>query len=403
MRYRTNVQEMFFFLIYVIYLSAVLGELTVFAENSAGALLLKGLRYLCYLLAVIKIIRDAYAKKQLFEMIFVFVCVACTVVFSTNNVFGFYLLMLLAAKDINVQKIIKITCYIQGGVLAVFVGLSQLGIIQDYIFDPNARVRHGLGFVWTTTAPILYFFFVMSYIYIRREKMHIVEFAILELVNYWLFVMTNARMSFALSSVLLVFIFFMRFYWQNRTNVNLKLWNALLILSPAIMCCLALYLHAGYDSSSVMWNKLNSLISGRLALGYDGIKKYGLTLFGQPIEWVGFSHGESTANYNYVDCSYLQILLENGIVLLILIVLAYVYIMYMAVKVKDKYLQTMILFIVVFSITEPRLMHLGFNPYPFFLTVFFSRGAGENLFRKQKNHFPQIRWDVLHITLKKRE
>ena len=212
MHYRITTQESIFFLIYIIYLSAVLGDLTIFSENDMCSLVFKGMRYLCYIFAIIKVLRDAYCRKCIFEVIVLVLCVACTVLSSENRAYGFYFLMILAAKDINAHKILKLTCYVQALCLALCIGLSQIGVIQDFLFDSNARQRHGLGFLWTTTAPILFFFFMMSYIYLRKEKMHTLEFIILEVINYWLYTMTDARMSFYLSSLMLLFLYLSKFY-----------------------------------------------------------------------------------------------------------------------------------------------------------------------------------------------
>lgn len=400
MRYKTNTQEFIFLLLYVIYLISVILGYTVFEENDTCALIFKGLRYFCYLLAIIKIIRDGFYKNQIFEVIIVAALVILTVLFSQNKIFAFYFLIILAAKDINMRRILKVSCYVQGIVLAVIVGLSQFGILQDYIFDPNTRGRHGLGFTWTTTAPIMYFFFMMVYVYLRREQVHALELVILEIINYWLYLKTDARMCFFLSSLMLLYVFAMRYYWVNRYNAIKK--NKVLVLAPAFMCCVGIALHLFYNSGSETWNRINDLLSGRLALGYAGMQTYGLSLFGTPIEWIGFDHNASAGTYNYVDCSYMQILLENGIVSLAVIVLIYTYIMYMAIKTKDFYLQTVILFIVVFSITEPRLMNLGFNAFPFFAISYWTINSREKLFGKEKCTLNGLRWRLLHVGMKKR-
>lgn len=400
MRYKTTTQECIYLIAIALYLCAVLGAMTMLIENSICALCFTGMRYLAYLLALIKVLRDGFYTKQFFPIFIVFACVACTVLFSEEKTFGFYFLLILAAKDMNMYKIIKLGCCIQGAYIALCVLLSQIGIITDVIFDPNVRARHGLGFTWTTTPPILFFFFIMSYIYLRREKMHTVEYLILELLNCWFFVMTDARMSFYLSSVALLFFAVMRYYWKNHDGSRFLNW--LLIFSPIIMCGIALILHAGYNSANETWNALNSLLSGRLELGSKGIQEYGITLFGQPIQWIGFGFGAAAGTYNYVDCSYMQILLQNGVVILGVVLLIYIYIMYMAVRVKDFFLQTIILVILVFSITEPRLMNLGYNIFPLLAAGFFSSANVEKLFRKGSGFWPHIRWSSLHVSVKKR-
>lgn len=401
MKYKVNIRETAYLMLYTVYIIALLGDLTILSVNGTCAMLFAGMRYVCYALAVIKIIGDEYNPRQFIIALCFLLCVAATVLFSGNRVLGFYFLIILAAKDISVQKIIKITCYAQGICLMMSIMLSQIGVIRDYIFDPNTRARHGLGFAWATTAPILFFFFVLSYIYLRKEKISMTELIVLELLNVWLFLMTNTRMSFYLTSLLLVAVFALRFWGQNRESMAVI--NKLLVSVPLLGCVVAFFIHAGYDSSDPNWNALNSLLSGRLALGYDGIQKYGLTLFGQPIQWVGYGYGyEMVETYNYVDCSYLQILLENGLVSLAIIILAYMYIMYMAVKMKDFYLQLVILFIIIFSITEPRLMNLSFNPFPIMAAAFFSGNHACRCFQAVNETIPKIKWGAVHVTLKKR-
>ena len=76
------------------------------------------------------------------------------------------------------------------------------------------------------------------------------------------------------------------------------------------------------------------------------------------------SYKENSGVYNYVDCSYLQILLEYGIVFLLICVLMYSYILYKAYQENNIYLCCCIIIILVFSITEPRLLNLMYNPFP---------------------------------------
>ena len=123
-------------------------------------------------------------------------------------------------------------------------------------------------------------------------------------------------------------------------------------------------LHAKYDSTNAVYARVNSLLSGRLRLGYQAIADYGVTLFGHPIEWIGFALGTAPDKaYNYVDCSYLQVMLEYGVVFLILIVLLYSLAIRKAIAKKRYDLCWILLFILIFSITEPRLADLAFNPF----------------------------------------
>ena len=59
---------------------------------------------------------------------------------------------------------------------------------------------------------------MVLYIYLREERAHLIEYVILEAVNFGLYKLTDARMSFYLSTLLLIYVYVMRFYWQNRKD-----------------------------------------------------------------------------------------------------------------------------------------------------------------------------------------
>ena len=144
---------------------------------------------------------------------------------------------------------------------------------------------------------------------------------------------------------------------------------------PTIIASIAIAIHAFYSPESIIWQKLNDILSGRLQLGKDAIADFGFTLFGQYIEWKGFSIGHlSGEGYNYVDCSYLQLILEYGSIFLILILILYSFVIYKCIKKKNYYLLWSIVFVLVLSITEPRLMNLAFNPFP---VIFLCEIEGE--------------------------
>ncbi len=401
MQYRTTKREVLFLSIYTVYLIVLILSQTAFEEMGSMASIFKYVRYLCYLLAAVMIVQDSFKEKQIWGVAILGVLTAGTVVCSGNSTFILYLIMILAAKDLNVQTIVKVTCFLQGLMLFVIISFSKIGIIPDYIFDSTTRQRHGLGFLWTTTSAIMFFYFIVLYIYLRKERAHILEYVVLEGINYLLYQQTDARMSFYLSTLLLVYVFIMRLYWQNRKDRIRK--NRWLILAPAFMCMVALCIQIFYIPTDPNWQKINSVLSGRLELGYNGWQKYGFSLLGTKIEWIGFSHNATAGTYNYVDCSYMQILLENGVIPLIIIVAVYTYIMYMAVKEKDFYLQTAVLVIVAFSITEPRLMNLAYNPLPFFGVTYISLKAKGTLFAKEHHVLNRrVRFQTTRLRLRNR-
>ena len=111
---------------------------------------------------------------------------------------------------------------------------------------------------------------------------------------------------------------------------------------------------------------INAAFSNRPYFGKIALETYGVSLFGQPITWLTGTDGTKVSgmDYFYVDSSYLHLGLNYGMLFLIIVLLIYSVVLYKAVRQKDYYLISIVTVILVFSVTEPRLMNLAFNPFP---------------------------------------
>ena len=113
---------------------------------------------------------------------------------------------------------------------------------------------------------------------------------------------------------------------------------------------------------------VDTFISNRLSMGPNALSINSLTLFGQKIQWygfggVGYTVDELAGEYNYVDCSYVKILLDNGIVMLILAIGGYMLVAKEKLKAGDRYFCIALLFANIYAMIEPRYIETGFNPF----------------------------------------
>ena len=249
--------------------------------------------------------------------------------------------------------------------------MSKLGILQDFLFgEGTERIRHGLGFSWTTTGPILFFYFMLGYIYLKKEKFGFKQACILGLFNILFFHFTDSRMAFLLSSAFLLFFTFI-----SKNNVKKKIEHKYLFMAiPVVLCTLSIVIESVYNPESQVLNSLNHLLSNRLALGKNAVNKYGFSLLGQKIEWIGFNinNPDMSTDYNYVDSSYLQLTLEYGFFFIFIVIGIYLYGIYRAIKSEDRYLLYIYIIILLFALTEPRLMNFAFNPFPLLIFTYAS-------------------------------
>lgn len=361
--------EIYFFSAWILFSFSLIWSNTIWVSlDKSGVLsfVLKMSRYLAYIFCCIEIIHKKVSRRLLYACIMLMTIALGSCLGSSNKTYLLYSLVLLAAIKIDDKKIVKLNCLMQGMILFTCVIFSLIFKSLDFIFDFSGRIRHGLGFTWTTSGPIIYFYFILEYVYLRYEKIKFIEYVILEILNIWFFIMTDSKMTFIVSSVCL--LFFMTTSLKKKWWAFIEKRKIWLICLPILICLISIYLHYGYSSKYAIWTWMNRLLSGRLALGRSAISMYGISWFGTQIKWVGYSVLQPTVElavgYNYVDCSYLQILLEYGILFLLVVIVIYTIALYKAIK-KGNYCLAMILaFVLFFGITEPRLMNFAYNPFP---------------------------------------
>ena len=373
--------EGFYLVILVIYTAAVFLQVGVFSNTAGFKSFLQNIRYLCYLGVLIKLIHDYHTRKSMLAMAILLVIGFLVSVRSDNRSGLFLFWMIFGASSVDPEKILKVSLIVRSAMLAGIVILSQAGVLKDTIRDISDRSRHYLGFSWTTYAPTALLFISLCYFCIRREKMTVAEYAILMMLAYWLFYMTNSRFIFLLNAgaILLAFLIGLRIRVQRKRKTRQKnSWKKIFMAIPAVSAAVAIYLQAAYSKYNPFLSKLNTLLTQRLRLGHNALLKYPITLFGQPISWIGW---ENPSAYNYVDSAYLQVLLEQGAILLGAVIILYSYMIYRAVKVSDSFLTMSLVIICLLCVTEPRLTETVFNPFillPFSMCQDWKPGLREN-------------------------
>ncbi len=357
--------EYIYYLGFAIYMMSMWLEMSVISYVAFVALALKIARYLSYVLFIYLIVVRLEISRRIMVLL---VAIASVVVISTlvshdkTNVF--LMLFFCASMGINANKILDLFCKLLMSFWIIVVLLSRVGIIKDYIWDIGTRNRHMLGFKWTTTAPILFLFITFTYIALKKGRLRIIESLIIVIVSCWLFVMTNTRFAFALN--VLVVVFFCLFGKRIQQKKRLPhLVSVMLVLSPFVLCLIVLMLYMLYDPNNAIMLKMNSLLSNRLALGANAIGKYGLPLFGCQVKWVGWSLNSNNSElYNYVDCSYLQIGIQQGLLVLFVALLIHSFIIFYSIKNQRLYMCWIMAFVLLFGVNEPQLMNIGINILP---------------------------------------
>lgn len=362
-------RDIYFFIALGLYLLAKDIEISaVYYTVQWMPVVLKLLRYASYAMIIcISIFLTKYSKKILiryavFMMLFLIVSVTAG---SVTIFFNFAFIF--AAKDIPFNKVIKFVVMIQAVVSISIVLGCMGGVIEDWIYYRTAGfIRHSLGYGYPNALPTIFFYLMLAVCYLMRDRFRLWHLAVAEVVNYIIFYYTNARAGFGLTAVALVILWALRYVSKplkpSRISRLLYVHSIYLIAIFAILVCYF------YDPEIPLLAKANQLLSSRLVYGHNALHTYKLTLFGQSIPWHGWGGYGYTTNtlpeeYNYVDCAYIKILLDNGILMLLAAILGYMLAANEELKKGNRYFCAALLFANIYAMIEPRFIETGFNPF----------------------------------------
>ncbi|WP_276812759.1 hypothetical protein [Faecalibaculum rodentium] len=283
--------------------------------------------------------------------------------FSRSTEFMILMLAVGSMALVPRQAIFRILLAVQTVALTVIPLLAALGVFPNVIMDTE-RIRYSLGFTWVTSAPVVFVFASILFLYLYRKKLNNWIFCFLLQLDIFLYLLTDTKMAFSVSLLVLA----VAYIWWKRPDwlgFLASRWIRLFILwLPVLLTLAALVLAMVYSESNGFLSRLNAVLSGRLANASEAWNKYGLSLFGQQITWTGQGITyKPSQHYLYVDCSYLNILLNYGLAALILVwawcqaVLRHLY------EKENLLLLAFFIIILCFSFLEVRLINPLYDPF----------------------------------------
>lgn len=246
-------------------------------------------------------------------------------IFGDNIAYVDLAIIFYAAHRFDFKSIAKL-CLTVCSLTCIFIVIcSQTGIITDYPFARGNRIRHGLGFLYSTFLSHYYLNVVLLYLYLKpRARKR--ELAVLLLGNIAIYLATDSRNSFLM--VILALLFMLAYpHLKNLTDSRAsRLFRRFTGWSFVIFTVICFALPLAYDTNNSVWKRINSISSNRLAQTQASLYEYGIEPFGQDIELYGnglsmnedgfFSGKELNpdGDVNYIDSSFVRIPVYDGVV-----------------------------------------------------------------------------------------
>ena len=276
-------------------------------------------------------------------------------------------ILTLACIGIDYKKVIRLYVIIISLVILPTVFCALSGTITNLVYYYNySYVRSAWGTVYPTdfSSAIV---FLCLFSWIAWKKLPDLFFIICGVLSLLLALfITHSNTSVLCSILFIIMVIWNRillFLKDGKVKNIMKKFNdiATIIALPLftiVMILGALAYHEGFSFAE----KLNEWNHYRLSNASNMFDSVGLSLFGKSFANIGA--GGSTIispNYNFVDCSYLLILLRYGVITLIMIVVLWVLMTKKAIKIGDNRLALGMALIAFHSLSEHHLPEINYN------------------------------------------
>jgi len=356
------------FLFYIVSLTIWLIYM-IFQSSMLGAYLshVNAIRYICLGLALFSLLfnRDITARDIIAVVVFaIFASIPAAV---GERMIIDVLLFAYCGRKHSFRKIAKYVCITTSVCLIIVIVCAYTGFIENYIQVINGRVRHFMGFVYALRPAQYSFLITLLVVYLRGDSIKLVELACLAVVNLFIFLMANTRLSFYLSVAVIVSAIALR--GNIERFFSIKFIRVAFTYIFIIMSIIALAFTLCYSPTNDIASSINSWLGGRLSMGKIAIDSYGIHLFGQYLPLVGGSidytgyFKTQDYTYFYLDSLYIRILSQFGIVFFAGFLGAMTAVMRLLFYKREYWLILVVAFVAVHALIDDLVLFLQYDTF----------------------------------------
>lgn len=352
-------KNFFFFMAYIMFLLYKILAVSTFNEVINETI--NFIKISSWILFIIKIIfcNNLNLKSIITYVILLGLSIGIRIKSGSSEILEIVLITI-AAKDIEFNKIAKVTlaetiffCFI-----IVILGLS--GVIPNYSFlRSNGEYSNSYGFIYVSKLPSFILNIIFLSIYLEDNKREYISSA--KLIFYFILATLTFGMTYVRNQYIMAILFIVLYaYIVKHKKVNFDKYKILIMCIFPICIVITLFLVKNFDDSNKLYSKLDNILSTRLSVMNRVYEQSKINAFGNEIEMNGFF--AINENYTYVDSGYISVLLRDGYISLGMISLSYIYLLKRNIE-NNNYTLVIWLCIVAISsmIDDTLFVQLNFN------------------------------------------
>ena len=407
-----------FYSAYVLYVVATVLQSTMFTEYTLLARVFVIMRYISFGVAGVKIAADLYDQYRLENKS----KISLTGRASTKKFLGYFVLMtllgvgslvtddstllfvsvlLIASQGMEFDDIARKTLWLQSILMGIIVVSSSFNIIPDLLFKrEDIPIRHALGYTYPSVMVTSCLFIFLLYLWFKNSSLSNQEFAAAEIFNFLVYKLTDSRMGFLTFGIIAAILWIVGKKqicgWLQKAGSRVG--DKMKKFGCNIYDYLVVYLSAGLFLLCItmplpITKLINNLLTDRIRLTANAIRNYGVHLFGNNIEWIGFGGSTDTdsllASYNFVDSSYGYILVNFGILIFCIMIFLFVLCSKYIRRTEGKIRCFIFGIVLLYCFIEPRLLEVHVNTFLFLLVPalneFINKNKNEKMRRRVRH------------------
>lgn len=356
-------REVPFFISYGIYLAFSILNTSFYAKYIID--IYKRILVFCLIFLIIYEIQTLkYNKRELFNA-FLAVLISLFMYYVGSGSFAVIFVFVYCGRNIDFKKIASFTVLISSLIMGIVISSAFLGTIQNFEEIHEGNMRMYLGFRYGLYAPCYLFNITALVVYVKGYKIRWRQIIFLLIVNFGMFLLTDARLSFYLAVLMLFAVGVIKCF--PDVLKPRKILCVLLSCSYIVIGLFSFYSTFYYGIYGWL-SGLNEMTGGRLGLGKRSLLAYGVSLFGnKDIRWVGNGldamGNRGSGNYLYVDNLYVRILQLYGIIFFVIYILLFTLTLFKCWKKKEWHLFIILVALAGRGFMDDLSLYLYYNTF----------------------------------------
>ena len=280
------------------------------------------------------------------------------------------LLLVFSARDIDFRKLLGTFSVATFLVLCLTIYASQKGMITNMFMNADGGYRFSLGFNYVSFASQRLFFALCTYLMFRGKRISYLELLALLLATIYMYQQTSTSSPFYLSILILTYallsikIFKKEFIIGNFLSKALAQYGFIVALEVILYFC--------FYSSDNLFHLVDQFTHNRLRLSVDGFRNFGVSWLGQPISFTTLDmFGNFTSNYNYIDSSFVQLLVIDGLIVSAFMLLTLTKVMKYFVTIRKDIVLACLGIMIIHGMFDPQMLVLRYSPLILFISRLF--------------------------------